>query len=43
MRGVNQRLLMAGAGVAALGLAFAPAAQGQETVTLWSHWADHQT
>ena len=43
MRGVNQRVLMAGAGVAAIGLAFAAAAQAQETLTLWSHWADHET
>jgi multiple sugar transport system substrate-binding protein len=31
------------AGVAAIGLTGLPAAQAQETLRLWSHWADHET
>ena len=31
------------AGVAAISLACLPTAQAQETLRLWSHWADHET
>lgn len=43
MRGAIPRWLTLGLGSAALALAAPSAGQAQTTITLWSHWADHET